>query len=286
MKKILLFALTLIPFGNAVAVVDRVQQQNAICYVKTNAPDLVVGELPFSCNGKAEKFVAHVKKEIGFLSQTKIIPNFDECLTSLFEEKNMTNVARGVWDLRDSSFMSTNAATASAISDACKIIEDSNSPQIDNPSVRHKNRSTEVFPSHVEKTQSYKHREGYEMGSFSIWHWLIVLLIFSPVILGLAIMGPQKSVLIKHSASGLTKKGYFGYSWTYLLFGWLVPVIRGEIGVGVLHLVLTAFTFGIFQIVMPYLYNKQHMTRLLTSGWQLNDTPEINRAAQLKLGIA
>lgn len=124
------------------------------------------------------------------------------------------------------------------------------------------------------------------MGSFSIWHWLIVLLIFSPVILGLAIMGPQKSVLVKHSTSGLTKKGYFGYSWTYLLFGWLVPVIRGEIGVGVLHLVLTAFTFGIFQIVMPYLYNKQHMTRLLTSGWQLNDAPEINRTAQLKLGIA
>ena len=124
------------------------------------------------------------------------------------------------------------------------------------------------------------------MGSFSIWHWLIVLLIFSPVIIGLAIMGPQKPVLVKHGASGLVKKGYFGYSWTYLLFGWLVPVIRGEIGVGVLHLVLTAFTFGIFQIVMPYLYKKQHMTRLLTSGWQLNDAPEINRAAQLKLGIA
>ena len=124
------------------------------------------------------------------------------------------------------------------------------------------------------------------MGSFSIWHWLIVLLIFSPVIIGFAIMGPQKPVLVKHGASGLVKKGYFGYSWTYLLFGWLVPVIRGEIGVGVLHLVLTAFTFGIFQIVMPYLYNKQHMTRLLTSGWQLNDAPEINRAAQLKLGIA
>ena len=99
-------------------------------------------------------------------------------------------------------------------------------------------------------------------------------------------MGPQKPVLVKNGASGLVKKGYFGYSWTYLLFGWLVPVIRGEIGVGVLHLVLTAFTFGIFQIVMPYLYNKQHMTRLLTSGWQLNDAPEINRAAQLKLGIA
>ena len=156
MKKLLLLALALTPFGNATAVVDRAQQQNAICYVKTNAPDLVFGQLPFSCNGKPEKFVAHVKKEIGFLSQAKIIPNFDKCLTSLFKAKNMTNVARGVWDLRDSPVMSTNAATASAISDACKIIKDSNPSQIDNPSVRQKNRPTEVFPSYVKKMQSYK----------------------------------------------------------------------------------------------------------------------------------
>ena len=27
------------------------------------------------------------------------------------------------------------------------------------------------------------------------------------------------SVIIKHTASGLTKKGYYGYSWTYLFFG-------------------------------------------------------------------
>lgn len=156
MKKLMLLALTLIPFGNAVAVVDQVQQQNAICYVKTNAPDLVFGQLPFSCNGKPENFVAHVKKEIGFLFQAKIIPNFDECLTSLFETKNMTNVARGVWDLRDSPVMSTNAATALAISDACKIIHDGKSSKIDNPIDRHKKRSAEVFPGYVKKTHSYK----------------------------------------------------------------------------------------------------------------------------------
>ena len=109
---------------------------------------------------------------------------------------------------------------------------------------------------------------------------------FSPVIIGLAIMGPQKTVLIKHQQSGLVKKGYFGYSWTYLLFGWLVPVIRGEIGIGVLHLILTALTFGVFQIVMPYLYNKQYMTRLLTTGWQMSDDEPVVAAARLKLGIA
>lgn len=81
MKNLLLLALILTPFGNAMAAVDRVQQQNAICYVKANAPDFVFGQLPFSCDGKPEKFVAHVKKEIEFLSQTKIIPSLDKCLT-------------------------------------------------------------------------------------------------------------------------------------------------------------------------------------------------------------
>ena len=124
------------------------------------------------------------------------------------------------------------------------------------------------------------------MGSLSIWHWIILLFLFSPIIIGIAVMGIQKSVLVKHHQSGLVKKGYFGYSWTYLLFGWLVPVFRGEIGIGVLHLILTCLTFGIFQIFMPYLYNRQYMTRLLTTGWQLNDQDRIMAEARTKLGIS
>jgi len=37
-----------------------------------------------------------------------------------------------------------------------------------------------------------------------------------------------KPIIIKHKASGLIKKGYYGFSWTYLIFGWFVPVFRGE----------------------------------------------------------
>jgi len=124
------------------------------------------------------------------------------------------------------------------------------------------------------------------MSSFSIWHWILLLILFSPVIIGFAVMGFQKTVLVKHQQSGLIKKGYFGFSWTYLLFGWLVPIFRGEVGIGLLHLALTAVTFGVFQIVMPFLYNKQYMTRLLTSGWQLSDEQAVMSAARLKLGIA
>lgn len=125
------------------------------------------------------------------------------------------------------------------------------------------------------------------MGSFSIWHWMIVLIMFAPAIVGIAVMGWQRKVLVKHEQSGLQKNGYVGYSLTYYFFGWLVPIIRGEIGIGVLHLVLTVVSLGVFQfLVMPFLYNKQYMTRLLTTGWQLNGDDESNAYAKRKLGIA
>ena len=125
------------------------------------------------------------------------------------------------------------------------------------------------------------------MGSFSIWHWMIFLIIFAPWIVGIAVMGWQRKVLVKHEQSGLQKSGYVGYCLTYYFFGWLVPIIRGEIGIGVLHLVLTVVSLGAFQfLVMPFLYNKQYMTRLLTSGWQLNGDDESNGYAKRKLGIA
>jgi hypothetical protein len=127
------------------------------------------------------------------------------------------------------------------------------------------------------------------MGSFSIWHWIVVLIVFfilfSPVIIGIMVMGIQRSLLTKHEQSGLLKKGFYGYSWTYLLFGFFVPIFRGEIGIGLLHIVLNILTLGVFQIVMPYLYNRQFMTRQLTSGWIFADTaPKVARAKmQLKI---
>ena len=124
------------------------------------------------------------------------------------------------------------------------------------------------------------------MGSFSIWHWIVVLIVFSPLIIGLMVMGAQRRILVKHGASGLTKSGYVGYCWTYFFLGFLVPITRGEIGVGVLHLILSVVTFGLFQLIMPLLYNKQYMTRLLTSGWQLADSEELNALARQKLSIA
>jgi len=93
-------------------------------------------------------------------------------------------------------------------------------------------------------------------------------------------------VLIKHQQSGLIQKGLFGFSWTYLFFGWWVPLFRGELGVAALHLLFSIVTFGLWQFIACFIYNKQYMSRKLTNGWVLSDTAELNNRAALKLGVA
>ena len=95
-----------------------------------------------------------------------------------------------------------------------------------------------------------------------------------------------KKVIIQHPVNGLTKNGYYGYSWTYLFFGWLVPLFRGELGVAALHMLFTAFTLGLWQIIVSFLYNKQYMTRMLEKGYALKDTEQVMADARIKLGIA
>ena len=124
------------------------------------------------------------------------------------------------------------------------------------------------------------------MASIAFFQLLIIFFIFLPLIIGLIFMGPQKKIVFKHKDSGINKNGFVGYCWTYFFFGFFVPIFRGEISIGVFHLIFSLLTFGLFQLVMPFLYNKQYSIRLLTNGWELNDTDARNQLARLKIGIA
>jgi hypothetical protein len=95
-----------------------------------------------------------------------------------------------------------------------------------------------------------------------------------------------KRVALIHPQSGLMKSGYYGFSWTFLFFGWCVPLIRGELFIALLHFVITIVTLGFWQLIIAFLYNKQYMTRMLEKGYVLNDREEVNEAARRKLGIA
>ena len=119
----------------------------------------------------------------------------------------------------------------------------------------------------------------------TFWIWILLLVVLSPLILCILILNPQRKVRIIHSVSGIAKSGYVGFSWTYLLFGWFVPVIRGELGVGVLHLVITFVSFGLSQLIFPFLYNRQYMNRMLTSGWALDPNDPHYYIARQKLDI-
>jgi hypothetical protein len=70
-----------------------------------------------------------------------------------------------------------------------------------------------------------------------------------------------------------------------LVFGWFVPLFRGELGFAALHLLFSLVTLGIWQLIACFLYNKQYMTRMLTNGWELVGTKTDNLAAQAALGM-
>tara|TARA_Y200000002_G_C22266386_1_gene490211 strand:+ start:306 stop:509 length:204 start_codon:yes stop_codon:yes gene_type:complete len=57
---------------------------------------------------------------------------------------------------------------------------------------------------------------------------LLILFIFFPAILGAIFMGMQKTVKLTHSNSGLNKYGYFGYCWTYYIFGFFYQFSGGK----------------------------------------------------------
>lgn len=93
-----------------------------------------------------------------------------------------------------------------------------------------------------------------------------------------------KVVMLKNGGNGLIKKGFYGFSWTYLFFGWLVPLVRGEVGIGALHLLLSIFSCGISQIIFSFLYNKQYTQRMIEKGFKFSDRPEVNAHAAVAIG--
>ena len=125
------------------------------------------------------------------------------------------------------------------------------------------------------------------MGMWPLLVFLIILtIILSPLILGSIFLGWQQEIKVKHKESRVEGSCFVGYSWTYFFFGFFVPIFRGEISTGVFHLIFSIVTFGLFQLVMPFLYNKQYSIRLLTNSWVLDDSEEKNNLARLKIGIS
>jgi len=120
------------------------------------------------------------------------------------------------------------------------------------------------------------------MTTFFVWNWIVPLVYCLPAFLGIFVF-KQRPVRLRNTTGGVVKVGRLGWSWTYFYFGFWVPLFRSEIGIAALHLLFTLVTFGLFQPVWSFLYNKQQMTRLLTSGWEVDDSEEVRQFVRRKL---
>jgi hypothetical protein len=105
-----------------------------------------------------------------------------------------------------------------------------------------------------------------------------------PIILKVCGIG-AKRVAMKNATTGQLKSGFYGFSWTYFLFGWWVPLLRGELGVAALHLLFSIVTLGIWQVIVSFMYNRQFTGRLLDAGYVFVDKPILNDAAAHAIGV-
>lgn len=91
--------------------------------------------------------------------------------------------------------------------------------------------------------------------------------------------------MLRHPQTGVVKAGAVGFSWTYLFFGFLVPMFRGELVVAALHLLFTLASAGLSQIVFAFVYNRQFMQRQLEVGYVLDDDERAMATAREALGM-
>ena len=93
------------------------------------------------------------------------------------------------------------------------------------------------------------------------------------------------AISMRNPSNGLIRNGFIGFSWTYLFFGFLVPLFRGELLIAVLHALCTAITAGIWQFVFCFFYNKQYTTRMIEQGFKFADSPYLNEKAARAIGV-
>lgn len=88
---------------------------------------------------------------------------------------------------------------------------------------------------------------------------------------------------LKQSQSGMMKEVKIGFSWTTLLFGLFVPLVRGDLKWTIIMLILAFITFGLSWLIFPFVYNKLYIKSLLEKGYAPAD--ENAKEALQKKGV-
>jgi hypothetical protein len=97
-------------------------------------------------------------------------------------------------------------------------------------------------------------------------------------------------VQMRHKRNGLYKDGYVGFSWTYLFFGFMVPLLRGHYKLAFYHFLIFFFSIAMFgsvivvQPLMAFFFNKFYTRALIEEGYYFDDEAELVKYAKSEIG--
>lgn len=77
----------------------------------------------------------------------------------------------------------------------------------------------------------------------------------------------QDRVVLKHKTLEGTKEVPFLYSWTSVVFGFWVPLLRGDWKWFFIYLIVGLPTYNLGAIVLAFFYNKSYIKSLIEKGY-------------------
>ena len=91
------------------------------------------------------------------------------------------------------------------------------------------------------------------------------------------------TIIMQSPTTGVTKKGFYGFSWTTFFFGGFPALFRGDFAIGLVFIILNILTFGIAGIIFAFVYNKRYTIKLIEIGYRFAGSPGENACAASKL---
>ncbi|MEZ5850960.1 MAG: hypothetical protein R3D68_09980 [Hyphomicrobiaceae bacterium] len=95
-----------------------------------------------------------------------------------------------------------------------------------------------------------------------------------------------QEITLKHPQTGDTKKGFTGFSWTMLVFGGFVPLLRGDMIMALVAFVVQIATVGLGTAIWAFVFNKQYTMKLIEAGYEIVGDSDAVKQARDALGIS
>ena len=93
-------------------------------------------------------------------------------------------------------------------------------------------------------------------------------------------------VIFEHPVTGEIKETPLGFSWTTLLFGVFVSLIRGDWKWAIIMFLVALLTVGLYWLVFPFIYNKLWAKELVMRGFKVKNVIEGDiRLAENEIGL-